>query len=114
MSDQVIVLRRPAPCSLEEIRRLAVPALRAAGAERAIVFGSWARGEADGYSDLDLVVVLDTELPRAERGRRLEALFDALPVAIDALIYTPDEFREGVRRGVGIFDALRREGIDLL
>ena len=114
MSDEVTVLRRPAPCSLEELRALAIPVLRRAGVERAIVFGSWARGEADGYSDLDLVVVLETELPRAQRGRCLDAVFDALPVAVDALIYTPAEFREGERRGIGIFDALRREGIELL
>jgi predicted nucleotidyltransferase len=114
VSDEVTVLQRPAPCSLEELRALAVPALRRAGVERAIVFGSWARGEADGFSDLDLVVVLQTDLPRAQRGRCLEAVFAALPIAVDALIYTPEEFREGERRGVGVFDALRREGVDLL
>ena len=51
--------------------------LRSAGAARAIVFGSWARGEADGYSDLDLVVVMDTGRPRLDRGRKLAAQLDA-------------------------------------
>lgn len=114
MSDEVIVLRSPAPCTLEELRSLAAPPLRAAGAQRAVVFGSWARGEADGYSDLDLVVVLDTDLPRAQRGRCLEAVFAALPVPVDAIVYTPAEFHQGERRGLGIFDALAREGVDLL
>ena len=114
MSDDVTVVRKPAPCRLDELRQLAAPPLRAAGAQRAIVFGSWARDEADGYSDLDLVVVMETDLPRAQRGQRLEALFAALPVPVDALIYTPDEFQEGEERGLGIFDALAREGVDLL
>jgi predicted nucleotidyltransferase len=53
--------------------RLADP-LRRAGVERAVAFGSFARGTQDGYSDLDLAVVVDTKLPRFERHRALSEL----------------------------------------
>ena len=111
----VTVLQRPAPCSLDDLRRRATPVLRAAGADRAIVFGSWARGEADGYSDLDLVVVMESDLPRPERGRDLAGQLDAaLPVVVDLLVYTPGEFAAGRAGGFGVFDALARDGTDIL
>ncbi len=113
--ESVTVLREPAPCSLDELRSRAVPVLRAAGASRAVVFGSWARGEADGFSDLDLVVVMETDRPPLERGldlaRRLDA---ALPVVVDLIVYTPVEFAAGRTRGLAVFDALSREGARIL
>ena len=114
MSDAT-VLAAPAPCGFEEIRRCAVPVLRAAGATRAIVFGSWARGDSDGFSDLDLAVVMETEKRGPERGLALAGELDrALPTVVDLLVYTPEEFEAGAADPFGIFDTLRREGIEIL
>jgi len=111
----VTVVAAPPPCSLDALTARAVPVLRAAGVRRAFVFGSWARGEADGFSDLDLIVVMDTDLPRVERGRELLTRLDeSLPVVMDLLVYTPDEFAAGRARGLGIFDALSRDGVEIL
>jgi predicted nucleotidyltransferase len=77
------------------------------------VFGSFARGTQDAYSDLDLAVVLDTTLPRLERHRALTELFDASPVGLDLLVYTPEEFERGLALGYDVFDAIRREGITI-
>ncbi|MEN8160830.1 MAG: nucleotidyltransferase domain-containing protein [Myxococcota bacterium] len=113
MGEEVIVLRAPARHTLEELARIAGAPLRAAGAERAVVFGSWARGTADGYSDLDLAVVLRTELPPLERGGLLKELVAALPVAVDLLVYTPEEFALGMERRLGVFEAIAREGVTI-
>jgi uncharacterized protein len=109
----VIVVRAPRRYALDDLAARARPALAAAGAERAVVFGSWARGTADGYSDLDLAVVIDTELPRIERWRLLAGVLDALPLAVDLLVFTPAEWAEGLRRGLGVFDAIAREGVTI-
>ena len=114
MSD-VMVISAPAPCSFEEMRQRAVPVLRKAGAKRAIVFGSWARGQADGFSDLDLAVVMNTDLPRPQRALALAKQLDlALPVVVDLLVYTPAEFAANEADGFGVFDVLRREGEEIL
>lgn len=107
----VEILAAPVRFTLDELAARARRPLRAAGVERAIAFGSYARGTADGYSDLDLLVVLDTELPLPERFRELGPLLDALPVTVELLVVTPEEFRRGVTRDRGIFAIVNDEGV---
>lgn len=111
MQPEVTILQAPATHTLSELAQIAAEPLRRAGTERAIAFGSYARGTADGYSDLDLVVVLRTDRPRTERWPLLCEMLDALPVSVDLLVYTPEEFALGMERRLGIFDAIAREGI---
>ncbi|HEX5043203.1 MAG TPA: nucleotidyltransferase domain-containing protein [Candidatus Polarisedimenticolaceae bacterium] len=112
-TGDVEVFRAEAAHSLEELARLARAPLESAGAERAVVFGTYARGEADGYSDLDLVVVLRTDRPFLERWKQLRGVLDALPLPVDLLVYTPEEYRRGITEGRGIFAAIAEEGVTL-
>ena len=58
---------------------------------RVILFGSHATGQADEYSDVDLIVVYETDKRFLDRLGELYALWD-LPIAVDMLAYTPEEF----------------------
>lgn len=107
------VVQAPARWTLKELRERLGPALARASALRAVVFGSHARGTADGFSDLDLVVVLETDLPRFERPRLLDDLYRAAPMGLDLLVLTPAEFEDGLHRRMGIFDGIAREGVTL-
>ena len=78
---------------LPVLRRRLAPHL--ARAEQAILFGSVARGEADEWSDLDLLIVARTSRPFFERFKDFRGLYDVWP-RLDLLIYTPDEFRQVV------------------
>lgn len=113
MPTEVTVLQSSASYTLDELAQIAAEPLRRSGGERAVAFGSYARGTADGYSDLDLVVVIRTHRPPFERWPLLRELLDALPVAVDLLIYTPEEFALGIEQRIGIFDAIAREGVVL-
>jgi predicted nucleotidyltransferase len=110
MSD-VVVFRAGPRHTLDDLARIARPPLEAAGALRAVVFGSYARGSADAYSDLDLVVVMQTDAPRLDRHRALRSLLDAIPIPVDLLVFTPEEYALGMRRWLGVFDSIAREGI---
>jgi predicted nucleotidyltransferase len=111
--EPVTILRAPARHTFAELAERARGPLEAAGAERAVVFGSWARGTADAWSDLDLAVVVRTAHPPLERGGILRDLVDALPVGVDLLVYTPEEFARGLEERCGVFDAIAREGVTL-
>jgi predicted nucleotidyltransferase len=62
------------------------------GVERISLFGSYARGRADLFTDLDILVVMNTEKGFVERLRMLYELL-AAPVDMDLLCYTPEEFQ---------------------
>ncbi|MDD5544823.1 MAG: nucleotidyltransferase domain-containing protein [Acidobacteriia bacterium] len=62
---------------------------------RAIVFGSFARGDVSRHSDLDLIVVQETEKRFLDRyDDLLRPVAEAVPErAVDLLIYTPQELK---------------------
>lgn len=113
MDGGVAIFNEPSKWSLVNLARVASDPLRAAGVIRAVVFGSYARGVPDAWSDLDLVVVMETDLPRLERGRLLGDLYDVLPVSLDVLVFTPAEFKQGVQAGLDVFAAIATEGITI-
>jgi predicted nucleotidyltransferase len=58
---------------------------------RIVLFGSRARGDARRNSDLDLLIIEDSELPRYRRSPRyLRALVGVFP-AKDIVVWTPAE-----------------------
>jgi predicted nucleotidyltransferase len=93
---------------VEQLRQ----ALARFGCERAILFGSAARGDVHEGSDLDVLVVKRTDLPFVERPRELYALL-APGLAIDALVYTPQEFARLSADPRGAVASALAEGVDL-
>lgn len=73
---------------LESLR----PLLLDQGARAAWVFGSHARGTADAWSDIDVIIVAPTERPFVDRFRDyLPAIVEA-GIGVDLFVYTPEEF----------------------
>lgn len=70
-----------------------------------LLFGSKARGTQDEWSDIDLIIVYDTEKRFLDRLEELYRLWD-LPGAVDILAYTPAEFEEMKERSGLVADAV--------
>ena len=96
---------------LDEFRDGLAAAVAKGKATKAIVFGSYARGDFDRYSDLDMIVIADTDKTFFRRHDDFGAVFEVWPRAIDLLIYTPDEFAQMVREGNPFIDRALEEGV---
>ncbi len=85
---------------LEDLRRKLIPVFRQYSVRKAIVFGSYARGEPSPHSDLDLVLLQQTAKRFLDRydGLLLD-LGRAVPeVSLEVLIYTPEELQQMAAR----------------
>ena len=100
--------RRRAPVFLAELCRRLV----ANGAQRIYLFGSYARGEADVDSDVDLVVIQDTPMPFFDRLRAAWACAEP-DWPVDILVYTPAEFEAMQREGNAFAETVAAEGVVL-
>ena len=77
--------------------------------ERVILFGSMARGDADEYSDIDLIVVKRTSVRFIPR--MLEAgSFVPRGISVDILVYTPEEFQAMIDEGNPFIERALEEG----
>jgi predicted nucleotidyltransferase len=60
--------------------------------EKIILFGSYATGKVTEESDVDLLIVADTDLPVKERFPAVGRLLGDFPVAFDVILKTPEEY----------------------
>lgn len=78
--------------------------------ERIILFGSHARRDADEYSDLDLVVIKETEERFLDRLKRVYEIMQP-DFALDILVYTPQEFADMLEKGNPFLERVLEEGV---
>jgi len=60
--------------------------------EQIILFGSYAKGTADKGSDIDLLIIQDTNLPNHKRGLDIRLSLIGTKMPFDILVYTRTEF----------------------
>lgn len=60
--------------------------------DKIILFGSYANGTQNDDSDLDLLIVQDSDLPMQKRGLDIRMSLLGTMIPMDILIYTKSEF----------------------
>ncbi|MBA4409049.1 MAG: nucleotidyltransferase domain-containing protein [Bacteroidota bacterium] len=62
--------------------------------EKIILFGSYATGNPDENSDLDLFIIKETNLSRPERTVQVRKMLFGARIPIDLIVFTPKEIEE--------------------
>ena len=91
--------------------------------QRIILFGSFAYGQPSDDSDVDLLIVMETDERPAVRAMRVSRLLRPRPFPMDILVRTPSEIqhrlkigdyfiREVLKRGRVLYERRVPEGMD--
>jgi predicted nucleotidyltransferase len=75
----------------EQLENIVSRIIHAYSPEKIILFGSYASGTADEGSDLDLLLVKDTELSPEDRSSVIRKALRDIILPMDILVYTPAE-----------------------
>lgn len=103
-----------APMALpSSIRRLVGRLRGVLGAERVMLFGSFARGTATPRSDVDLLVVLPDDDRLEEATRRRGQLVSGLFPAVDLVLTTPRELQEAHGERAAFLRSVLEHGIEV-
>ena len=94
----------------KEIKKVATRLGTATNANQVILFGSYARGDAKPDSDVDFLIIADSDLPRFKRSRELYKLFRPYPFGMDIICYTPQEIEKGKKSFLSFVSTVLREG----
>lgn len=98
-----MLTQRPARAALasrrQAIKQVAARIAKQFDPERIILFGSYAYGRPNPYSDVDLLVVMNTaDRPRLKQIEIARSL-SPHPFGLDIIVRTPDQIAERVAQG---------------
>ncbi len=114
-------MQKDTTTALDELRHRIRECLKELRPEKVIVFGSYAQGVAGRDSDIDLIVVLDSEtVPRTYQERMMNRLLvrralDELnrDYALDVLVYTMPEWKRFQESDSAFSKEVVSEGVEV-
>ena len=81
--------------------------------QKIVLFGSYAYGKPSPHSDVDLLVIMETDQPHKERSWAVSRLLLPRPFPVDILVKTPDEVREALESGDFFLKEILTRGVVL-
>jgi predicted nucleotidyltransferase len=78
----------------EQINQVVEKIVQNVHPEKVILFGSYANGNPNNDSDLDLLVIKDMPQKKVRRGREIRKFLRGMAIPIDLMVYTPQEIEE--------------------
>ena len=71
--------------------------------EKIILFGSWAWGESQEWSAVDLFIIKRSEKRRFERANEIQSFLSPRTMSVDILVYTPEEVKKSINENRNLF-----------
>jgi len=66
--------------------------------QKIILFGSYAWGKPTEDSDIDLFLIMESNLRRDKRARQIQKAFSQRTFPLDIIVYTPEEVKLSLER----------------
>lgn len=80
-------------------------------AEQAWIFGSYARGDANADSDMDILIVInESKYPRYKRNQAARRLVKDITIPKDIIVMTKDEWELGALVPSSLVCTVKNEG----
>lgn len=76
----------------EQINEITDRIVRSFKPQKIILFGSYANGKPTEESDLDLLIIKDSDFPSRLQNRKVRKILSGLKIPVDAIVKTPEEF----------------------
>lgn len=77
----------------EQINEITEKIVRSFKPQKIILFGSYANGKPTEESDLDLLIIKDSDFPSRLQNRKVRKILSDLKIPIDVIVKTPEEFQ---------------------
>jgi predicted nucleotidyltransferase len=74
--------------------------------DKIILFGSNVTGNINNDSDLDLLIIQDSDIPVHQRGFDIRMSLLGTKIPLDILIYTNSEFREEMKKNMSFINSI--------
>jgi len=81
--------------------------------QKIVLFGSYAYGKPNPHSDVDLLVIMETEQPHKERSWAVSRLLLPRPFPVDILVKTPEEVEVALESGDFFLKEILTRGVVL-
>ena len=87
--------------------------------QQIILFGSYAYGQPDEHSDVDLLIVQEHTLSSLRERIRIRKAWWAMPrlevlLPFDLIVVSPERHRERLRNSAGFYDTIVERGLALI
>lgn len=77
----------------EQINEISRRIVKSFKPQKIILFGSYANGKPTEESDLDLLIIKDSNFPSRLQNRKVRKILSDLKIPIDVIVKTPEEFQ---------------------
>lgn len=78
--------------------------------DKIILFGSYAKGNPNENSDLDFLLIKESDLPRPQRIMQVRKLIYGAMIPIDLIVYTQAEIEESMKSQFGFVSDILKTG----
>lgn len=97
----------------DEIRNFIKKKLTEKGVNEAYLFGSFITNKVNAWSDVDLIIIQETDQPFIERPRSFSGLYD-LGIPFDILVYTKAELKKQIKNKRGFWQDFEKNHLRIV